>query len=89
MHLVGFIIETHIGHFQKNDEGAGPCKLHGGDLFLVQQIFFQLVNKLSTFMVQENYTEQVVAKMNSCGDLYYIAEQYRITTCRLSVRGFS
>ena len=40
-------------------------------------------------MEQENYTEQVMAKVNSCGDLYYIAEQYRIATCRLSIRGFS
>jgi len=40
-------------------------------------------------MKQENYTEQVMAKVNSCGDLYYIAEQYRIATCRLSIRDFS
>jgi len=40
-------------------------------------------------MEHENYTEQVMVKVNSCGDLYYIAEQYRITTCRLSILGFT
>jgi hypothetical protein len=82
-------MKTHTGHFEKNGEGVGPCKLYGGDLFLIQQILFQLVIKFSKFMEQENYTEQVMAKVNSCGDLYYIAEQYRIATCRLSIRGFS
>jgi hypothetical protein len=68
-------LKTHTGHLKKNDEGVGPRKPHGGDLFLIQKIFFRLVNKFSTFTEQESSTEQVMAKVNSCGDLYYIAEQ--------------
>jgi len=46
-----------------------------GTYLWYSRYFFRLVNKFSTFMEQENYTEQVTVKVNSCGDLYYIAAQ--------------